>query len=464
MSTVSSAAKGGHSLAGILAILLGSGALFIVLKYPAVAAGWSDPARYGAMIGSLLCLLWGIDRLLPDVRGTFSGRRHRRARHTVMLPRQGVMCLVIMSVLFIGSMIGRSNMLMLVFAMMVGPFVVNGWIIFSMLKRLGVERRVPKRTMAGEPAVIELELSNGKRWISNWLMSVEDNVENTREKLTTGVVFTRIPPRARRSGHYQVRLMQRGKYRVGPLHVTTRFPLGLVERGLLFDLRDEILVYPRMGRLATTWKREHLLAADLVQQRQPRRGAFDDEFHRIREYRWGDNPRAIHWRTSARHNELMVRQYRQSRDRDLMLILDLWVPRRPTDADYERSELAVSLAATICIEHMRESRDSKLQVITAGRELGKWNGETAATFRDSLLDTFALVEAGPEPPIDRALDHAAAGRAPGTAVILISSRPPGESGAALQRSIDERRAGEALGDIRVISSDADELASFFEIA
>ena len=42
---------------------------------------------------------------------------------------------MIMIVIFSGSLLGRSNMLMLVFSMMAGPFVVNGWITYSMLKR-----------------------------------------------------------------------------------------------------------------------------------------------------------------------------------------------------------------------------------------------------------------------------------------------------------------------------------------
>ena len=62
------------------------------------------------------------------------------------------------------------NMLMLVFAMLVGPFVLNGWITFSMLKRMNVVRRAPRRTMAGDPVSVEIELSNEKNLLSAWLM------------------------------------------------------------------------------------------------------------------------------------------------------------------------------------------------------------------------------------------------------------------------------------------------------
>lgn len=462
MVTVNSTQKGGQSLTGLLAFLLGAGGLFIGWKFPDLVRGMTPLQRYVSIGIAVFLILWGIDRQLPDIRPNITGRKLRRARNTVMLPRQGITYLVIMAVLFIGSMIGRSNMLMLVFAMMAGPFIVNGWIIYSMLKKVSVERRVPKRTMAGEPAVVELGITNGKRWISNWLMSITDSVENPREQLTTGVLFTRVPPKSQSIGHYHLRLMQRGKYHFGALHVTTRFPLGLVERGLLFDKPDEIIVYPRLGRLSSTWKRDHLLAADLVQQRQPRRGAFDDEFHRIREYRWGDNPRAIHWRTSARHNQLMVRQYRQSRDHDLLLILDLFGSKKLSGDERERVELAVSLAATICVEHMRESRDSRLCVLSAGSDIERFEGESAAAFRDTLLDLLAIAEAGPAPPIEKVLDEAAARRTAMMGVILVSTRT-GSTRDALHSALADRAASESLGDVQVIFADPTQLKAFFEL-
>src|SRR5690606_37164541 len=98
---------------------------------------------------------------------------------------------------------------------------------------------------------------------------------------------------------------------------------GLVERGLVLDVPGQILVSPRLGRLTSRWRHEHQTATELAHERKPRRGAFDDEFHRLREYRTGDSPQSIHWRTSARRNELMVREYHQSRDRHLVVILDL---------------------------------------------------------------------------------------------------------------------------------------------
>ena len=409
--------------AGIIASAIGFGMFFAYWQFASVSQSWSGTRKlvYLAVAGGLV--VWGI------LNGAF-GRRDGSAqaglplsRNRVLLPKQGLVYLLIMAVLFVGSLLGRTNMLMLVFAMMTGPFVLNGWITFSMLKRMSIARRTPPRAMAGEPVSVEVELTNGKRVLSAWLMTVTDRIQNRRERLGANVVFARVPPRSRRSAPYQLRLMQRGKYTFGPIQVTTRFPLGLVERGLVFAQYDDIIIHPRLGKLSSAWKREHLLATELVHRRRLRRGVFDDEFQSIREYRWGDNPRAIHWRTSARRNEVMVREFHQSRDQDLVVLLDLWKPVPTGATERDRVELAVSLAATICVAQMRQSRDCRIALFAAGREFTRWEGYAGPVGIESLLDTLALVESSSTPDIDELAREARARSSPNTSLILISPRP-----------------------------------------
>ena len=206
-------------------------------------------------------------------------------------------------------------------------------------------------------------------------MSAHDTIQNGEERLDPSVLFARVPAGGRRSGHYHARLMRRGRYRFGPAQLTARFPLGIVERGLVFPLPGEILVYPRLGRLSARWMREHFLATDLVERRELRQGAFDDEFHRIREFRWGDNPRAIHWRTSARHNALMVREYHQSRDLNLMVLCDLWLPAAPDDARAR----AARTGRQRCRHDVRlpHEAEPRFDAARGDRRHGSWSNGTA---------------------------------------------------------------------------------------
>ncbi len=78
-----------------------------------------------------------------------------------------------------------------------------------------------------------------------------------------------------------------------------------------------------------------------------RQGIVEAEFHGLREYRSGDNKSWIHWRTTARRGEPIVRQFEQQRNLDMTVVLDLWLPPRPTIHDLELVEIAVSFAATL---------------------------------------------------------------------------------------------------------------------
>ncbi|MCA9070310.1 MAG: DUF58 domain-containing protein, partial [Planctomycetaceae bacterium] len=350
---------------GIVLMFLG------MLMFYLLAKTDSGTVRLFLTILGALLFFWGIREV---GRLMMTTTQVQRVERRVALPPSGLAYLVIMIVLFVGSQLGQSNMLMLVFSLMAGPFVINGAVIVIMLQKLTVDRVVPETAMAGELIAVELKLRNGKTVFSSSLMAVTDTLANDRERLQTGVLIARVPPKDERSARYQLTLMQRGRYRLGPVYVGSRFPLGIVERGLVFDLPGEILVSPRLGRLTPRWQREHGLADELVHRPNTRAGIFEDEFHRIREYRPGDNPRLIHWRSSARQNELMVREFHQSRNQSLIVLLDLWLPETPHGEAEDRVELAISFAATICHNQMRQSRDANLYVVSAGDRLTEWSG------------------------------------------------------------------------------------------
>jgi uncharacterized protein (DUF58 family) len=231
----------------------------------------------------------------------------------------------------------------------------------------------------------------------------------------------------------------------------------------VFDTYDEILVHPQLGRLSAAWKRDQLMAHELVHREDRRRGAFDDEFHGIREYRWGDNPRAIHWRTSARRNELMVREFHQSRDQNLILLLDLWQPAHPRPMDLERVELAVSLAATICVEHMRRSGDSDLALMADGAAFMQWERHSRPRNIEPLLDTLAVASAGPTPDVQRLVNGAALKRVPGSRTLLITTRAREGQSLSVEDRNQKRNGGEPRNDTYVIEVDEESLSRFFQL-
>jgi uncharacterized protein (DUF58 family) len=315
-------------------------------------------------------------------------------RHKAHIAAEGIGYVLIMVVLFVGSSLTHSNMLMLVFSAMAGPFIINGSVTLMMLKNISISRRPPRRAMAGEMFSVELELSNHSQLLPAWLLTAADRVADAAAVLYPKVLFARVGPQTAVIGHYQVRLIHRGKHDFGPLEVRSRFPLGLVERSFLFGDVQQTLVYPRIGRLTRAWKRQLLSASELVEQSQPRAGIFDDEFHHLREYRFGDNPRSIHWRSSARRQQVIVRDYQQNRDHDLLVVVDLHQPATPTRLELDAVELALSFVATVCLEHRSQCRGAHLTVAVVGKETWRWEGTASASAFEDLFDKLALSTAG----------------------------------------------------------------------
>ncbi len=344
-------------------------------------------------------------------------------KHRMVVPVEGIVYLVIMFALFTGAMLTKSNMLLLVFALMAGPFVINGWMTYGMLRAAHVTRTSPRRAMAGELFSVELELANTRRIMSIWVMTIRDTIMHANEDLVANILFARVGPLKSETGHYQMRLNRRGKYRLGPILAISRFPLGLVERSRIFRITDELLIYPRVGRLTSNWKRRWMSATELVARPQPHSGVFHDEFHRLREFRTGDNPRDIHWRTSARRGELILREYQQNRDFNLTVILDLWQPIARRDADAERVEQALCFVATLIVEHGRTCRDAVMSLLASGNKPFRWQGQGTSASLEGLFDGLALMNAGLATDTTALTDEALQRSSASTRVLLITTRP-----------------------------------------
>ncbi len=377
--------------AGALALLTAGAMTAAYFEFPFMHRSWWPRAFYPLfwfVVGCIAAfgtwqLVW---HYLP---AQWARRLPGLSRYRVKFPREGIGFLLIMMVLFVGSSLTQSNMLLLVFAAMAGPFVVNGWITFNMLQGLRVHRTPPARAMASELFAVELVLENQSTLLSAWMMSVEDNLFHQKVLSPSSVLFVRVPPRESQVGYYQLQLPQRGKYEFGPLRVTTRFPLGLIERSLIVRETGTTLIYPRIGRLSPGFKRQLLGASEQVEVSQSRSGVFDDEFHTLREYRTGDNPRAIHWRSSARRGTLIVREYHQNREHNLQVMIDLSGVKPEYAA---QAEAVLSLALTLCVEYRHECRGGHLTVVCGGREPFRWEASKTSSGMDQLLDWLAMVE------------------------------------------------------------------------
>jgi len=174
-----------------------------------------------------------------------------------------------------------------------------------------------------------------------------------------GLVELGVPllrPRHQVSRPVTIPAPRRGVITVGPPTAVRTDPVGLLRREHEWDERHEIYVHPRTVAVPGT---SAGLIRDLEGRSSRRLVDADMSFHAIREYVPGDARRQIHWKSTAKTGRLMVRQYEQTQRSRLAVILSL---ARAEYATPDEFELAVSVAASLAVQAVRDGRD--LDVVT----------------------------------------------------------------------------------------------------
>ena len=102
---------------------------------------------------------------------------------------------------------------------------------------------------------------------------------------------------------YRVAYRERGERTLGPIDLTVTDVFGLFERELRVDETDAVTVYPPRDPIPARFRRD-LYAADAVDVSRRR-----EEFDRLREYTRGDAVRDVHWATTAKRDEIVVKEF-----------------------------------------------------------------------------------------------------------------------------------------------------------
>jgi uncharacterized protein (DUF58 family) len=386
--------------------------------------------------------------------------------------REGWYYVVVMAFMLGGALMRQINLLMILFGMMAGPLVFNAWYVTRMLYVVRVKRRLPDVVAAGDPLVVELEAECTRKRSSVMALVVEDRAERVAASgspadepaVPTAVLFTHIPGGESRRATYRGTLNRRGRYRFGPLKVSTRFPLGLVSRSATMneETPQELIVVPRLGTLTKRWTHVREEAYQRTRAQQRRQGPLEGEFHNLRPWRSGDSRRWVHWRTSARRGELMVRQFEQHQQRDLAILCELWQPEKPSPDELDSVELAVSFAASVTAELCRRG-GCQVVLGIAAREQTLFEGAASQALLQDSLRRLGLAEACPEDGLPKLLVAARDMVPTATHIVLVSTRrvdlQHGERFAEVRR---DPRGRALLQHVLTIDASSGDISRYFQ--
>ena len=352
-------------------------------------------------------------------------------RRQTTICREGLYFLAIIALVFGGAVIKEVNLLLILAGMLLGPFLLNWHAVRANLRGLKIDRNLPHRICAGDVLSVDFNLTNTRRRLGGWAVVVEEQIQREavngrgnhrrQQPLRPSVLFPYAPAGQSRKGVYRGRLVERGRYRFGPLRASTRFPFGLFSRTITLGQPETLIVMPRLGRLTRGWaaRRKEALAGMDRRRQQP--GAEGD-FYGVREWRSGDGRRLIHWRSSARLGKLVVRQFERPRSRDVAVVLDLWQPEPHSPEHVENVELAVSFAATVLTDLCRKGGSNiYLGITNSGPEC--IGGPASSATLQRLMEQLALIEARTDNSLSALLVATLRQIGTSTEVVLVTTRP-----------------------------------------
>ena len=228
--------------------------------------------------------------------------------------------------------------------------------------------------------------------------------------------------------------LPRGVHGVGPLTYVKTDPLGLVSRRVVTGTSIEVLVAPRVAELPVF---AGGLTNDLDGATSQQLSMSDLAFHALREYVPGDDLRHVHWRSSAKAGELLVRQYHETRRGHVTVLVDRARSSYPRPGDFET---AVSVATSIALRAVRDDFDTYFR---CGPHLARGRSGVAMT------DVACRFELGDDDYVAGAAE-AAAGTS-GTGLVI---QVTGASRDLLELDATARRFGQAV-DRLVVRADSE---------
>jgi uncharacterized protein (DUF58 family) len=276
--------------------------------------------------------------------------------------------------------------------------------------RVDAQRQLrPPRVHAGGNARVELSLRNlaGRR---SPVLAVRDPFDGGRRWARFHVAP--MAPGEMRRAAYRLPTDRRGLFALGPLEVSVSDPFGLASRSVEAAPGTTLTVYPHIDDIRSL---PQARGADLTAAAG--RAALSpagDEFFALREYRTGDDLRRVHWPSTARSDELMIRQDEFPWRGRICVLVDL----RAAVHTPESLELVVSAAASIVHAGWRDRRQVRL-LATDGTDSGYGAGHAHLEAMLEFLASAGTHGAGPLPQMLASLGR---GGPPGGVALVTTDR------------------------------------------
>ena len=331
----------------------------------------------------------------------------RRPRTAGVRAESGAGALAL-AVLAAAWMVGSTALAVLGVGLLLAVLLARGWAFLA--ARMLVPERQPATVPPVEGGQLRLAVAvRGATWLASRL-ELRDRVGPLGELEAT--------VEAGGSARLAIDGVPRGRYRLGPGRLVARDPLGIAAVEVELPAGPTVLVRPRVPEIGALFTETG--ARGEGGRRAHMRRPSGLEPHGVREYVEGEPLRAVHWPTSARRGQLMVRELEDAPRDSVAIVLDVdattvtGVPGRSSLDD------AVRAAAGLVRAHAGRSRRALL--VVASPTPGIHRVQSLGRDWDAALDALAAVEPAEGAPLrELTSPRGALGTVP--ELVVVTARP-----------------------------------------
>ncbi|MGR3276820.1 DUF58 domain-containing protein [Acaryochloris marina NIES-2412] len=262
-----------------------------------------------------------------------------------------------------------------------GLLLVSAVLPIKSLQGVQVERLPLLPVSVGESLNLGLKLSNSTKTAKS-LLQVHDHPPKNLGA-TTAHSIADIPAQGTHTWTYTLKPQQRGVYRWQNVQLRSAAPLGLFWCRRSRPVKAKAIVYPQILPLQQCPLLDHSGHEQDRQRQAQQIGPHNNNegvTRSVRPYRWGDPLRLVHWRTSARHNELRIRELEMfAGGQTLVIALD-------SAGNWHSDQFEQAVIAAASLYAYGQKHQDQVQLWTA--QIGLQTG------RQAILETLAQVQAG----------------------------------------------------------------------
>jgi uncharacterized protein (DUF58 family) len=204
----------------------------------------------------------------------------------------GLVALVVVA-LWLAATFGARSLNALVVPALVA--LVAAAVQLLLADRPTVTRKPPTAGFPGDSRRVELTIETDDPLTARIAEEIGEGLDSTFDSARVSVPTT---------VDYDIDLRWRGEHRLGPLALTVTDALGLFSRTFEYPRRTSVLVYPELRDVEDTG-----IAGGFAERADER-----ERFDGLREYVPGDSLRDVHWKSSAKRDDLVVMEFDGTRE------------------------------------------------------------------------------------------------------------------------------------------------------